>query len=307
MSRVVTEGFMPFLEYQTYYRIVGTWTPHTTPKAAPLILLHGGPGSTHNYMELLDSLADDGRAVISYDQLGCGQSFIDGHPELWHVQTWVDELRALIEHLGISRFHLLGQSWGGMLALTYLAEYQPKGVQSVVLSSTLSSSQLWGKENHRMARMLPAQEWQALEHAEKTGEYDSAAYAQAINHYMQLHCCDTVYGQEAPECLRRPKKSGIECYETAWGPNELMPQGTLKDWDYTAQLPRIKTPALIVSGTDDLCTPLIAKTMFDGLPNARWELFEGCRHMCYADNNPRYLKLMRSWLQEHDERNACDR
>ena len=301
MGCIVTEGFMPFIGYQTDYRIVGNWSAHTTPKQAPLILLHGGPGSTHNYMELLDSLADDGRAVISYDQLGCGQSFVEGHPELWHAQTWVDELRALIDYLGITRFHVLGQSWGGMLALTYLADCQPKGVQSVVLSSTLPSSQLWGKENHRMARMLPEHEWEALDYAEKTGDYSSDAYAQAIDHYMQLHCCDDSYGPDAPECLRRPKKSGTECYETAWGPNELMPQGTLKDWDYTEALPSIKVPALIVSGTDDLCTPLVAKTMFDGLPQTRWELFEGCRHMCFADDNPRYIELMHAWLQEHDE------
>ena len=75
----IKEGYMPFMGYQTYYRIVGK----TEEGKSPIILLHGGPGSTHNYFELLDRVAESGRAVIMYDQLGCGNSFVEGHPELW--------------------------------------------------------------------------------------------------------------------------------------------------------------------------------------------------------------------------------
>ena len=74
----ILEGYMPYLGYQTYYRIVGK--PSNKPA---LVLLHGGPGSTHNYFEVLDRIADTGRQVISYDQIGCGNSYLDGHPELW--------------------------------------------------------------------------------------------------------------------------------------------------------------------------------------------------------------------------------
>ena len=73
----IKEGYMPFMGYQTYYRIVGK----TEEGKSPIILLHGGPGSTHNYFELLDRVAETGRAVIMYDQLGCGNSFVEGHPE----------------------------------------------------------------------------------------------------------------------------------------------------------------------------------------------------------------------------------
>jgi proline iminopeptidase len=296
----VTEGYMPFGEYRTYYRIAGDVQKGLANGKAPLLCLHGGPGSTHNYMELLDPLTTDGRAVISYDQLGCGDSYVEGHPELWRADTWVRELAALVDYLGLSRYHLLGQSWGGMLEITYLVDRQPKGVLSATLSSTLPSSQLWGREQHRMARMLPADEYQALMDAEATGDFTGAAYQRAIDHYMELHCADLHYGPDAPECLRRPKRSGTESYLVAWGPNELMPQGTLKDWDYTDRLGQINVPTLVVDGTDDLCTPLIAKTMYDGIPGARWELFEGCRHMCYADDTPRYLRMMRDWLAAND-------
>lgn len=104
----IKEGYMPFMGYQTYYRIVGK----TEEGKSPIILLHGGPGSTHNYFELLDRVAESGRAVIMYDQLGCGNSFVEGHPELWTPETWLNELCVLIDYLHIDHFHLLGQSWG---------------------------------------------------------------------------------------------------------------------------------------------------------------------------------------------------
>ena len=293
----VSEGYVPFGDHRTWWRVVGD----LDSGRPPLLLLHGGPGSTHNYFEVLDHLAGEtGRALVSYDQLGCGNSFVDGRPDLWVAETWVAELENLRERLGLSRVHLLGQSWGGMLALTYLLDRDPQGVCSVVLSSTLSDSRLWGREQHRMARQLPADQLEALERAEATGDYTSPAYLAALDRYMRLHCADTSYGPDAPECLRRPKRSGVEPYRVAWGPDELTPTGTLASWTCTDRLHAIATPALVISGTDDLCTPLIAKTMADRLPHARWELMEGCRHMCYVDDHEAYCHLLAGWLDRHD-------
>ena len=86
----IKEGYMPFMGYQTYYRIVGK----TEEGKSPIILLHGGPGSTHNYFELLDRVAESGRAVIMYDQLGCGNSFVEGHPELWYARHHLSDREA---------------------------------------------------------------------------------------------------------------------------------------------------------------------------------------------------------------------
>ena len=120
---------------------------------------------------------------------------------------------------------------------------------------------------------------------------------------MERHCCGP-FKDTDPECLRRPKRSGTEAYLTAWGPNEYTPTGTLRDFDYTDRLGEIHIPALIISGTDDLCSPLVAKTMYDRLPDAKWELFEGCRHMCYADDTPRYLNVLGKWMEEKDTGNV---
>ena len=294
----IDEGMMPYLGFETYYRIVRPDV--AAPGKAPLVLLHGGPGSTHNYFEVLDEFADrDNRTLVMYDQLGCGQSFVEGHDELWTYATWDRELIALREHLGLDRCHLLGQSWGGMLAIEYLADYQPRGVLSVVLSSTLSSCTLWGDEQHRRLRYLSSQEQEAVALAEETGDYDNPAFRAAEAHFMELFCSGPASPLD-PECIRRPKRAGRASYLTTQGDNELRPTGIFSTWDYTDRLCEIAQPALIVSGTQDLCSPLVAKTMYDRLPHARWELMAGCRHMCFVDDTPRYLDILQEWLDAHD-------
>ena len=109
----IREGYMPFLEYKTYYRVVGK----NTGNKKPLVLLHGGPGSTHNYFEVLDRIAEeDGRQLVMYDQIGCGNSYVENRPDLWNSKVWIEELIELRKHLGLDEIHLLGQSWGGMQA-----------------------------------------------------------------------------------------------------------------------------------------------------------------------------------------------
>ena len=171
----ITEGYMPYLGYKTYYRIAG----ECSGNKKPLILLHGGPGSTHNYFEVLDRLADEGRAIISYDQLGCGNSYVEGHSELWCSETWMNELIELRKYLGLDELHLLGQSWGGMLSIEYLCDHKPEGIKSVILSSTHPSARLWAQEQHRMIKFMSQEDQDAIAKAEATGNFDDPAYLAA--------------------------------------------------------------------------------------------------------------------------------
>ena len=292
----ITEGYMPYLGYKTYYRIAG----ESKNGKKPLLLLHGGPGSTHNYFEVLDCLADEGRVVISYDQLGCGNSFVEGeHPELWTYETWDNELIQLRKHLGLDEVHLLGQSWGGMLAIEYLCNFHPDGVKSVILSSSLSSCSLWAKEQHRKIKFLPKEEREAIAKAEASGVYDEPMYLKAKDHFMEWFCAAPVTEKDL-ECLRRPKRSGTASYLATQGDNEFAATGIFKTWEYTDRLGGIKEPALIISGTDDLCGPMVAKAMYDGIPNSEWELFEGCRRMCFVEQRDRYCRLLNDWMETHD-------
>ncbi len=295
---MVKEGYVNHGEFRTWYRTVAG------PKAegTPLLLLHGGPGSTHNYFELLDPLGED-RPVISYDQLGCGNSYLDGRPELWRMETWLAELEAVREALGLTEVVLLGQSWGGMLALEYVCNHAHPGVRGLVLSSTLPSSQLWGLEAARMVSQLPEDAQAAIARAAERGDWSGPDYRQAEDLYMRLHCGGP-YGPGDPDCLTRSKRSGGESYRVAWGPNEFTPLGTLKDFDVTDKLPGIRIPTLIFSGGSDLCTPFIAKTMADAIPGAQWELFRTARHTCFAEDTERYLSILGSWLTGLDRQSS---
>ncbi len=292
----IREGYMPFAGYQTYYRIVGK----KTGNKKPLVLLHGGPGSTHNYFEVLDRLAEeDGRELVMYDQIGCGNSYVENRPDLWKSETWVQELIQLREHLGLEEIHLLGQSWGGMLLLDYVCNDHPQGIQSIILSSTLPASWMWGLEQQRMIQELPQEMQEAIRKATETGDYSDPAYQAAEAEYMLRHAAGPVT-EDSPQCLRRPARKGRESYVVGWGPNEYTPQGTLKDYDVTAQLKDIQEPALVINGGNDLCTPYIAKYMYDHIPHAEWELFRTCRHMCFVEENDRYVERMKEWLNQYD-------
>ena len=292
----IREGYMPFLEYKTYYRVVGK----NTGNKKPLVLLHGGPGSTHNYFEVLDRIAEeDGRQLVMYDQIGCGNSYVENRPDLWNSKVWIEELIELRKHLGLDEIHLLGQSWGGMQTLEYVCNYKPEGLKSIILSSTLPASWLWAEEAQRMIAQMPQDMQDAIKKATESGDYSSPEYKAAEAEYMRQHCAGEVTEND-PECLRRPKKAGRESYVVGWGPNEFTPLGTLKDYDVIDQLGDIKEPALIINGGNDLCTPYVAKFMYDRIPNSEWELFRTCRHMCFVEDNDHYVEVLKKWMNKND-------
>ena len=291
----ITEGYMPFEGFKTYYRIVG----ERVEGKKPLVLLHGGPGSTHNYFEVLDKIAETGRQVIMYDQIGCGKSFVEGHSELFNADTWIKELVELRAHLGLEEIHLLGQSWGGMQAIWYAIEYQPQGIKSYILSSTLASAKLWEEDQKRRISYMDEPDKNALLDAVKTGIYTSKAYNIALDKFMNLYCAGDVT-EESPECLRRPKKSGTESYVVGWGQNEFSPTGTLAGYEFADRLHEIKEPCLITSGAMDLCSPYIAKQMYDNITNSKWELFQFSRHMPFVEETDKYIKVLTNWLDAND-------
>src|SRR5436305_3268904 len=111
-TTVSKEGFIPFRGHQIWYRIVGEGEAHGK---LPLLTLHGGPGAAHDYLESLEAVAETGRRVIFYDQLGCGKSPAPSNPAMWTVDLYLQEIDVVRGALGLDRLHILGQSWGGML------------------------------------------------------------------------------------------------------------------------------------------------------------------------------------------------
>ena len=292
----IKEGYIDYLNHKTYYRIVNP-EGHKTP----LVLLHGGPGSTHNSHELFDHVAfDDDRPLIMYDQIGCGKSSVDGsHPELWKKETWAEELIELRKQLNLNEIHLLGHSWGGMLAIIYLCDYKPEGVKSVTLSSTLSSARLWKQETHRLISLLDKRVQNRLLQAEKKDDFSKAK--SAVNYYYHKYVFGPFKKGEAPECITRKKPSSKETYETSWGKSEFAPSGTLRDYEYTDKLKNITCPVMLCSGVNDESTPLQNKIMYDNITAPKkWHLYPNSRHMTYYEDHDSYMKNLMEFLNEND-------
>lgn len=294
MTKVV-EGYMPFREYQTYYRIVGD----ANPKKAPLVLLHGGPGSSHNYYELLDDYAEkSGRQLIMYDQVGCGKSSLPEDESVYVKETWAEELIALRKYLQLDQIHLSGQSWGGMLAMFYLTTYNPQGVKSVMINSSPASIKLWTQEQHRLIKYLSPEDQQAIADAEANNDFTGAKYLAANERYMDAYAWETDKSK-LPEPMQRPT-NGQRASFIAEGPNEFTENGSISDFEVTDQLYKIQIPAMVTSGTDDLCTPLIAKSVVDHIPGAKWHLFANSRHLALLDQHDEFIAFLDQWLTAND-------
>lgn len=283
----------------TWYRVVGDPRGGLTP----LVLLHGGPGAPHDYLEPLSALADrTGRACVFYDQLGCGRSqhLPDAPRELWRPELFCRELSALIEHLAISdRYHVLGQSWGGMLALEH-ALRQPSGLRTMVVANSPASIPLWVEEANRLRQLLPAGVRDALARHEAAGTTDSEEYQQAMLHFYERHLCRVV---PFPAALQRTfdrLEEDPTVYHTMNGPSEFHVIGTLREWDITARLGEIHVPVLVVSGEHDEATPAVVRPLVDGLRDVTWELFAGASHSTHLERPDRFLALVESFLAAHD-------
>lgn len=287
-----TDGYTKFQKYRTYYKIVGE---QTDKSKLPLLVLAGGPGSPHNYLLDLQWIAKSGRQVIFYDQLGCGKSSRPTNSSIWKIDLFIRELKNLRRQLGLNDVHLLGHSWGGMLAIEYLLT-KPKGVHSVILASTMISIPLFQEEVNKLKQKLPSGVQQTLERHEKNGTTDSPEYKKAYQQYSKQHIFRP---DNWPGHLSAPPDSfGKSVYQTMWGPSEAYANGTLKKWDRINSLAEITIPVLITSGKYDEVTPKQAKLTQSKISNSRWILFEHSAHMPQAEEAGAYREAIENFLAE---------
>jgi proline-specific peptidase len=283
---VAEEGYVDFRGYRTWFRRVGDG-------GIPLLALHGGPGSTHHYFAPLERLADE-RAVVLYDQIGCGGS--DRPTDLeWSVEVFRDELAAVREQLGLDRIHLLGTSWGGMLALEHVLS-GAQGVVSLILSSTLASIDQWAAEQRRLRDALPREVVEVLDRHEAAGTYDDPEYEAALEAYFDRH----LYRGPRPraELDRMGEGRAPDVYRAMQGPNEWTVTGALRGWDVRDRLGEIRVPALVVRGRYDMCTPPIARTLVGGIAGAQEVVLEESSHTPVLEETDRYLDVVRRFVRD---------
>jgi proline-specific peptidase len=292
----IQEGFIPFRGHKVWYRTVG----RDEAGHLPLLCLHGGPGVPHDYLESLEALAATGRRVIFYDQLGCGHSDQPHDPSLWNIGLFVEELGVVRQVLGLDQVHLLGQSWGGMLAMQY-ALTQPSGLESLILASSPSSMPQWVAEANRLRSELPRDVQQTLVRHEQAGTTEDLAYTEAMMVYYRRHVCRL---DPWPDCLERSLEKLLknpEVYNVMVGPSEFHVVGDLKNWDITDRLGEILTPTLITSGRYDEATPAISQTLHSNIQGSEWVLFEHSGHEAHLEETERYLRVLDGFLRRVED------
>jgi L-proline amide hydrolase len=294
----VTEGVIPFGEYETWYRVTGDLSSEMTP----LVVAHGGPGCSHDYLLSLVEIARSGRPVIHYDQLGGGRSthLRDAAPEFWTVDLFLSELDNLLEYLEIAdRYYLLGQSWGGMLGAEH-AIRRPVGLRALVLSNSPASMALWASEAKILRSQLSPEIEAALDRHEEDATTNDPEYLAATQVYYDLHVCRII--PNPPEVVRTFEIMAEDStvYNTMNGPNEFFCIGTLGDWSVVDRVQSINAPTLLLSGRHDEATPATVQPFFDNIPDVRWEIFEDSSHMPFVEESERYRAVVEEFLASRD-------
>jgi L-proline amide hydrolase len=287
-------------EAETWYRVSGELRPGDPDVPAPLIVLHGGPGATHDCLLSLVDLADR-RAVAHYDQLGNGRSthYPDRGADFWTVDLFVRELHNLVDALGIGdRHHVLGQSWGGFLAEEY-ALTQPPGLCSLVLANTAASWADFATEAGKLRERLPEDVQATLAKHEDAGTYDDPEYVQACMVFYDRHVCRIPWPPEVAATFEWLEHDAT-VYRTMNGPSEFHIIGSCKDWQVKDRLHEIRVPTLLVSGRHDEATPALQQVLLDGIAGSEWVCFEESSHMPHVEERNRYMKVVGDWLALHD-------
>ncbi len=281
------EGFVKVTGGRVWYQVVGEGG------GVPLILLHGGPGSTHWGFQVLEPLADE-RPVVFYDQLGCGSSDRPNDLSLWTVERFVEELSLLRKALRLDRVHILGHSWGSMLATDYYLT-DPDGVVSLILSSPCISIPRWLEDCERYIAQMPPDMQETIRQHQASKTFDSPEYRAAEEEFYRRHVNRV---NPMPEAMKRGREGrGRIVYETMWGPNEFYMDGNLKGYDRSGRLGEISVPALFSCGRVDEAAPATTEWYASLTPGAEFVVYENSAHLPHWEETAHYTSVVRDFLR----------
>lgn len=299
MSNVeLQEGYSSYQGYKTWYRISGS----LESDKLPLVIGHGGPGCTHDYVDSFKELAKTGRPVIHYDQIGNGNSthLRDKGADFWTVDFFLGELDALLAHLGIQdRYAYLGQSWGGMLGSEH-AVRQPKGLKALVIANSPCSMQVWLKGAADLRAELPQDVQDTLLLHEKAGTIDHPDYKAATEAFYDRHVCRT---KPRPAEVQRTFDLMDEdptVYHTMNGPTEFHVIGTMKDWSIIDRLHLVKAPTLAFRGFYDEATTECLQPFWDNIPDVTAHVFPNSSHMPHVEEKEDCMAVVEAFLAKFD-------
>jgi L-proline amide hydrolase len=212
------------------------------------------------------------------------------------VQLFKDELAELARHLGIDgRYHLLGQSWGGMLAMEHALTH-PAGLLSIVVADSPASMRLWVEEANRLRAALPPGVNETLTRHEAAGTTADPAYEEAVMVFYRRHLCRLERWPDGLDRSFAAMAADPTVYHTMNGPSEFHCIGSLKDWDITDRLGEIDVPTLLLSGRYDEATPHIVEQIHSRVPRSEWIVFEESSHSPHVEEPEAFLAAVERFL-----------
>eukprot|EP00128_Syssomonas_multiformis_P018133 Colp12_sorted_trinity150504_noHs@6883 len=297
-------GGVKMITIQTPKGPFNVWTKRNgSASDLKILMLHGGPGGTHEYFETFENfLPGDEVEFVYYDQLGCGNSDNPNDDSLWEVSRFVDEVEQVRVALGLDakNFVLYGQSWGGILAIEYALKYQ-NNLKALIVSNMMSSIP---KYNDYIWQTLAAQTdpnvWKEIEDLELRQDYANPRYTELMKpHVMETRFCRIPF-ESWPEPLTRSYAHlNIDLCSNMEGGSEFLAKNKLQHWDRSISIKDIAVPTLFIGARYDTMDPTNLEWMSKQIQGGKGQFFmcEGS-HCSLYDDQERYMKCVRDFLAQ---------
>jgi proline iminopeptidase len=284
------ESYVSVLGFDLFYHQYGE------PEKGDILCLHGGPGATHDYLLSMVDLAEHGYRVTFYDQLGCGRSQVPKDASLLVPEHFVEEVEEFRKKMKLGRPHIIGSSWGGMLAIAYALKYQ-RNMKTMTSVGGLHSVPLTVREMQRMKRELPSDVQRTMAKYEAEGDYENPAYMKAVMVYYKKHLCRLdPWPEEVNYTLEHMSKL---VYGTMNGPNEFTIIGNTRYWDVTDQLHTIRVPTLVLGGNYDEVSPVVAREIHKYIKGSELTIFPNSSHLAFWEERDAFMRRVLRFVNKH--------
>lgn len=305
MTRFLNPDGVRMIPVETPKGTFHVWTKRVgNNPTIKLLLLHGGPGMTHEYFEAFDSyFPGAGIEYYYYDQLGSAHSDQPDEPQLWELPRFVEEVEQVRQALGLQRdnFYLLGHSWGGILAIEYALAYQ-EHLKGLIVSNMMASIPAYNEYAEKV--LMPQMDPQALaeiKRIEASGEYDSPRYMELLMpHHYEHHVLRMPADRWPEPVLRSIEHLNPAIYIPLQGPSELGASGKLLHWDRVAELPKIAVPTLVIGARHDTMDPAHMQSMAELVQDGHYLFCPNGSHLAIYDDQQVYVEGIIRFLEDVD-------
>lgn len=284
------EGYVQVKGGRIWYRVFGEG------KGTPVMMLHGGPGSTSRSFYQFEEIGND-RPIIIFDQLGSGRSDYHEDTTLLTVDNFVEQVEAVRKELGVTSFFLHGHSWGTALALEYYLKY-PKAVKAISFNSPYFSTKVWKADADTLIASLPDSIQQYIRAGEQAKIFDSPEYQRANAYFVKNFGLRTERRKSHLDTA--DVKSNKFIYRYMWGPTEFTATGTLLNYDRIESLRAIQVPVLFITGEFDEARLQTVQRFQQMIPRAKLAVIPNAGHSTMHDNREENNKILKAFLAEEE-------